>query len=165
MTACRVIDEAVGPDAYIVTDAGLRRLCGDPHRSSSHHAQRYVVCGGNGPPGRQVPVTIGVRVALDALGRRDTTAVALIHVHELPHSVHALAFAALHEVPFVLAVVGPDDPSSRRSLELMRAYGCSAHRADDPDALRSAVTWARKEAVTTARPVLLLVTAHPSPEA
>ncbi len=47
----------------------------------------------------------------------------------------------------------------------MRAYGCSAHRVGDPDALRSAATWARKEAVTTARPVLLLATAHPSPEA
>ncbi|KWT60204.1 hypothetical protein ADL21_20580 [Streptomyces albus subsp. albus] len=165
MTACRVIDEAVGPDACIVTDAGLRRLCGDPHRSSSHHARRYVVCGGTGPPGRQVPVTIGVRVALDALGRRDTTVVTLIHVHELPLVTNPLAFSVLHDVPFVLAAVGPDDPSGRRSLELMRAYGCSAHRVDDPDALRSAVTWARKEAVTTARPVLLLATAHPSPEA
>ncbi|WP_053700694.1 hypothetical protein [Streptomyces sp. NRRL F-5755] len=165
MTACRVIDEAVGPDACIVTDAGLRRLCGDPHRSSSHRARRYVVCGGNGPPGRQVPVTIGVRVALDALGRRDTTVVTLVHVQELPRATDALAFAVLHDVPFVLAAVGPDDPSGRRSLELMRAYGCSAHRVDDPDALRSAVTWARKEAVTTARPVLLLATAHPSPEA
>ncbi|WP_394297741.1 hypothetical protein, partial [Streptomyces rimosus] len=110
LTACRVIDEAVGPDAYIVTDAGLRRLCGDPHRSSSRHAARYVVCGGNGPPGRQAPVTIGVRVALNALGRRDTTVVTLVPVRELPRATDALAFAALHEVPFVLVAVGPDAP-------------------------------------------------------
>ncbi|MEV5598522.1 hypothetical protein [Streptomyces sp. NPDC052496] len=161
MTACQVIDEAVGADARIVTDAGLRRLCGFPHRSSWHHAHRYVVCGRNGPPGRHVPVTIGVRVALDALGCRDTAVVTLVRTHELPHAADALTVAVRHETPFVLAAIGSGGRSGEQALDLMRAYGCSAHRVNDPDELRSATVWARKEAVTTARPVLLLAITHP----
>ncbi|KAA6213199.1 hypothetical protein CP973_28375 [Streptomyces albofaciens JCM 4342] len=134
MTACQVIDEAVGADARIVTDAGLRRLCGTPHRSSRHHAHRYVVCGRNGPPGRQVPVTVGVRVALDALGHRDTVAVALLRADELPYVTAPLAYAVRHEVPFVLAAIGPGGRAGEQALKLMRVYGCSAHRVDDPAA-------------------------------
>ncbi|WP_030661227.1 hypothetical protein [Streptomyces rimosus] len=165
MTACQIIDEAVGADARIVTDAGLHRLCRTPHRSSRHHAHRYVVCGRDGPPGRQVPVTVGVRMALDALGHRDTAVAALIRVDELPYTVGPLTNAVRHEVPFVLAAIGPGGRDGEQALELMRMYGCSAHRVDDPDALRSAAVWARKEAVTTARPVLLLATTRIPPEA
>ncbi|MFH8407818.1 thiamine pyrophosphate-binding protein [Streptomyces sp. NPDC018019] len=166
LTACRVITEAVAADghaAHLVTDAVLYRLCGGPRRAD-HGARRYVACGRDGPPGRPVPAAIGVRMALDAQGHRDTAVVALVRVHELRHVADALAVAARHELPFVLAAIGPGGRGGTEALELMRAYGCSAHRADDPDDLRSAAIWACKEAVTTARPVLLLATARTTAE-
>ncbi|MEU2794227.1 thiamine pyrophosphate-binding protein [Streptomyces sp. NPDC007100] len=132
----------------------------EEHGGTTHRTRRYVVCGRDGPPGRQVATAIGVRVALEASGHRDTTVVALARADQLPHSAEALAVAARHEVPFVLAATDSGGRSGGRALELMRAYGCSGHRVDDAGGLRSAVAWARKESVTTARPVLLLVAAR-----
>ncbi|GCD42014.1 thiamine pyrophosphate-binding protein [Streptomyces paromomycinus] len=133
---------------------------GRPHRAP-HRTRRFVVCGRGGPPGGQVPTAVGVRVALDASGHRDTTVVALAGAGQLPYAVGALGAAARYEVPFVLAVF---DPGGRdgcgRARELMRVYGCSGHRVDGRGSLRSAVAWARKECVTTARPVLLLIAAR-----
>ncbi|MFH8344198.1 thiamine pyrophosphate-binding protein [Streptomyces sp. NPDC018045] len=162
-TVCRAIDEAVAADAYVVTDAALRRFCGARPRMTTG-ARRYVVCGRDGPPGWQVPAAVGVRTALDALGRRDTEVVALVREHELPYAADALSVAAQHGLPFVLAAIGPDGRSGTEAVRLMRAYGCSGHRVGDPADLRSAVAWARKEAVTTARPALLAVTAPTADE-
>ncbi|MFF3274544.1 thiamine pyrophosphate-binding protein [Streptomyces chrestomyceticus] len=132
---------------------------GHPHRAS-HRTRRFVVCGRGGPPGRQVPTAVGVRVALDASGHRDTTVVALTGADQLPYAVGALGVAARCEVPLVLAVFDPGGRGGGRARELMRAYGCSGHRVDGRGSLRSALAWARKECVTTARPVLLLIAAH-----
>ncbi|GCD33906.1 tartronate-semialdehyde synthase [Streptomyces chrestomyceticus JCM 4735] len=137
---------------------------GRPHRAS-HRTRRFMVCGRGGPPGRQVPTAVGVRVALDASGHRDTTVVALAGADQLPYTVGAFGVAARYEVPFVLAVFDPGGRGGGRARELMRTYGCSGHRVDGRGSLRSALAWARKECVTTARPVLLLIAAHAPAEA
>ncbi|MFI2239536.1 thiamine pyrophosphate-binding protein [Streptomyces chrestomyceticus] len=137
---------------------GTRADDGRPHRAS-HRTRRFVVCGRGGQPGRQVPNAVGVRVALDASGHRDTTVVALVEANQLPYAAEALGVAVRYEVPFVLAVFDPGGRGCGRARELMRACGCSGHRVDGGGSLRSALAWARKECVTTARPVLLLMAA------
>ncbi|MEU7592687.1 thiamine pyrophosphate-binding protein [Streptomyces sp. NPDC039022] len=129
-------------------------------RRASLRTRRYVVCGWGGPPGRQVSAAVGVRVALDASGHRGTTVVALVRADQLPYAAGSLGVAARYEVPFVLAAFDPGGRGGGRARELMRAHGCSGHRVDGRGSLRSAIAWARKECVTTARPVLLLIAAH-----
>ncbi|MEU7160237.1 thiamine pyrophosphate-binding protein [Streptomyces chrestomyceticus] len=132
---------------------------GRPHRAP-RRTRRFVVCGRGGPPGRQVPTAVGVRVALDASGHRDTTVVALAGADQLTYTAGALGAATRYGTPFVLAVFDPGGRGGGRAWELMRSYGCSGHRVDGRGSLRSALAWARKECVTTARPVLLLMAAQ-----
>ncbi|WP_237323790.1 thiamine pyrophosphate-binding protein [Streptomyces sp. MOE7] len=137
------IAEAFGPDAYVVSGA-----VGAYARS--------------GPPGWEVPAAIGVRKALDSRGERDAEVVVVVDGHGWPFMAEELAAAAQHEVPFVLITLTPpgQDTDFTDPVKLVEAYGCAGrHLAGpaDPAELRSVTEWARKEAVSTRRPVLIEV--------
>ncbi|MEU5241943.1 thiamine pyrophosphate-binding protein [Streptomyces lydicus] len=137
------IADAFGPDAYVVSGA-----VGAYARS--------------GPPGWEVPAAIGVRKALDSRGERDAEVVVVVDGHGWPFMAEELAAAARHEVPFVLVTLTPpgQDTDFTDPVKLVEAYGCAGrHLAGpaDPAELRSVTEWARKEAVSTRRPVLVEV--------
>ncbi|MGW1379644.1 thiamine pyrophosphate-binding protein [Streptomyces sp. NPDC002446] len=129
-----------GPDAHVVSGA------------AGGYAR-------NGPPGWEVPAAIGVRTALDSRGERDAEVVAVIDGQGFGHTAEELAAAARHEVPFVLIMLTPLDHDADRTdhVKLVEAYGCAGRDVLDPAELRSAAEWARKEAVSTRRPVLMEV--------
>ncbi|MFE1775097.1 thiamine pyrophosphate-binding protein [Streptomyces sp. NPDC059008] len=127
----------------------------------------YVVSGAtgsyarSGPPGWEVPAAIGVRKALDSRGEPDAEVVAVVDGQGLPHMAEELAAAVRHEVPFVLIMLTPLDHEADFTdhVKLAEAYGCAGRDVLDPAELRSAAEWARKEAVSTRRPVLIEVRA------
>ncbi|GFE21261.1 thiamine pyrophosphate-binding protein [Streptomyces nigrescens] len=125
-------------------------------------------CARSGPPGWEVPAAIGVRTALGSLGEREAEVVAVIDSQDLPALAEELATAAQHSVPFVLIMLTPvltppgHEPDFPDHVKLVEAYGCAGRYLAgpaDPAELRSAAEWARKEAVSTRRPVLLEVRA------
>ncbi|QHC24775.1 thiamine pyrophosphate-binding protein [Streptomyces sp. GS7] len=142
-------------DTYVVS--GLPETfpgaAADPRR---HRVPRR-----SGPPGWEVPAAIGVRTALDHRGERDAEVVAVVDGRGFPFLAEELAAAARYEVPFVVIMLGgPEEPDPFTDhLKLVEAYGCTGRDVLDPAELRSAVQWARKEAVSTRRPVLVEVRA------
>lgn len=132
-----------------------------------------------GPPGWEVPAAIGLRLALDAAGDGDAEVVVAVDGDPGFASLAGeLAGAARHGVPLVLLVHHPAWDPVRRApgttgaaaasgsasgerltdhVRLAVAYGCTGRHVTDPADVRSAVAWARKEAVSTRRPVLLEV--------
>ncbi|WP_399084044.1 thiamine pyrophosphate-binding protein [Streptomyces sp. BBFR2] len=119
-----------------------------------------------GPPGWEIPTAIGVRTALDAAEPPGADGVDVVVLLDDPHGFPALAgelaLAAHRGVPLVLLTLpghGPDgaasDVSHTDQVKLVAAYGCAGRTAGGPGELRSALTWARKEAVSTRRPVLV----------
>ncbi|MFJ6787020.1 thiamine pyrophosphate-binding protein [Streptomyces angustmyceticus] len=128
-----------------------------------------------GTPGWEVPAAIGVRRALDLRGERDAEVVVAVDGEESPFLAEELASAVRHEVPFVLLLHRPghDGRGRRRDpcapdeyltdhVKLVEAYGCAGRDVVEPAELRSAVEWARKEAVSTRRPVLVDVRTGPA---
>ncbi|MFI0717201.1 thiamine pyrophosphate-binding protein [Streptomyces inhibens] len=134
------IAELFGADAYVVGGAAG-------------------ACARSGPPGWEVPAAIGVRKALDARGERGAEVVAVIDGHGFPFMAEELAAAAQYEVPFVLIMLTPLDHHADFTdhVKLVEAYGCAGRDVVDPAELRSAAEWARKEAFSTRRPVLIEV--------
>ncbi|MEU9120860.1 thiamine pyrophosphate-binding protein [Streptomyces sp. NPDC048506] len=130
-------------------------------------ADPYVVsgalgpCARSGPPGWEVPAAIGVRKALDSRGERDTEVVVVVDGHDVPFMAGELAAAAQYEVSFVLIALAPPDREADFTdpVKLAEAYGCAGRDVLDPADLRSAAEWARKEAVSMRRPVLIEVRA------
>ncbi|WP_078894285.1 thiamine pyrophosphate-binding protein [Streptomyces sp. CT34] len=121
--------------------------------------RRHRVPRRGGPPGWEVPAAIGVRTALDHRGERDAEVVVVVDGRGFPFLAEELAAAAQYEVPFVVIMLGgaeEPDPFTDH-LKLVEAYGCTGRDVLDPEELRSAVQWARKEAVSTRRPVLVEV--------
>ncbi|MEU3710894.1 thiamine pyrophosphate-binding protein [Streptomyces catenulae] len=126
-----------------------------------------------GPPGWEIPTALGVRTALDAAeptGADGRDVVALLDdPHGFPALAGELALAAHRGAPLVLLMPpgraglppghGPggcaQDASFTDPVQLVAAYGCTGRTADGPGELRSALAWARKEAVSTRRPVLV----------
>ncbi|WP_405408047.1 thiamine pyrophosphate-binding protein [Streptomyces decoyicus] len=148
--------------------AGAAGLADAPY-GQPHRLQRR-----NGPLGWEVPAAIGVRKALDSRGERDTEVVVVVDGHGFPFPAEELASAVRHEVPFVLILFNPGhedhgryrqhgryehhapyDQGRTDHVKLVEAYGCAGRDVLDPAELRSAVEWARKEAVSTRRPVLV----------
>ncbi|MFI6766322.1 thiamine pyrophosphate-binding protein [Streptomyces sp. NPDC050355] len=131
-----------GPDPYVISG------------SAGGYAR-------SGPPGWEVPAAIGVRKALDSRGEPDAEVVAVIDGQALPYMAEELAAAVRHEVPFVLIMLTPLDHEADFTdhVKLAEAYGCAGRDVLDPAELRSAAEWARKEAVSTRRPVLIEVRA------
>ncbi|GGU46080.1 hypothetical protein GCM10010211_06950 [Streptomyces albospinus] len=143
-------------DTYVVS--GLPETF--PGAATAPHRHRIERRGG--PPGWEVPAAIGVRTALDHRGERDAEVVVVIDGRGFPYMAEELAAAARYEVPFVVIMLGgPEvhDPFTDH-LKLVEAYGCTGRDVLDPAELRSAVQWARKEAVSTRRPVLVEVRAE-----
>ncbi|MEU4209367.1 glyoxylate carboligase [Streptomyces sp. NPDC026206] len=170
------INEAFAPDTYFVTAIGLYQIWGGQHQKA-HLPRRYQVCGQAGPLGWEVPAAIGVKKALQGMGRGGTEVVAVVGDYGFQYMVEELAVAAQYDVPYVLIMLNNEylglirqasagydmnyqvdihyDETGTDHVTLMRAYGCSGRRVVDPADIRPAIEWARKEAVSTSRPVLV----------
>ncbi|MCK7625476.1 thiamine pyrophosphate-binding protein [Streptomyces sp. RS10V-4] len=138
-------------DTYVVS--GLPEVC------ASGAAGRHRVPRRGGPPGWEVPTAIGVRAALDARGEREAEVVVVVDAHGFPLTAGELAAAAQYAVPFVIVLLGAAEDADpfTSPVKLAEAYGCAGRDVLDPEEFRSAVEWARKEAVSTRRPVLVEV--------
>ncbi|MFE6689265.1 thiamine pyrophosphate-binding protein [Streptomyces sp. NPDC057743] len=136
-------------DAYVVS--GLPVPCTAPR----HHR----VARRSGPPGWEVPTAIGVRTALDSPSERAAEVVVVVDGRDFPLTAGELATAAQYDVPFVVVLLGePEDADPLTDpVKLAGAHGCAGRDVRDPAQLRSAMEWARKEAVSTRRPVLVEV--------
>ncbi|MEC4018146.1 glyoxylate carboligase [Streptomyces sp. H27-D2] len=170
------INEAFDEDTYFVTAIGLYQIWGGQHQKA-YKPRHYQVCGQAGPLGWEVPAAIGVKKALDGMGQKDAEVVGIVGDYGFQYMVEELAVAAQYNVPYVLimlnneylglirqASIGYDmnyqvdihyDETGADNVKLMEAYGCSGRRVVDPADIRSAIEWARKEAVSTSRPVLV----------
>ncbi|WP_079142492.1 thiamine pyrophosphate-binding protein [Streptomyces noursei] len=148
-------------DTYVVS--------GLPEASASRPgtARRHRVPRRTGPPGWEVPTAIGVRKALDSRGERAAEVVVVVDGRGFPLTAGELAAAAQYEVPFVVVLLGgaEDADPFTDPVKLAEAYGCAGRDVLDPADLRSAVEWARKEAVSTRRPVLVEVRAERAADA
>ncbi|MFF5128657.1 glyoxylate carboligase [Streptomyces syringium] len=170
------INAVFGEDTYFVTAIGLYQIWGGQHQKA-HLPRHYQVCGQAGPLGWEIPAAIGVKKALEGMGRGDTEVVGIVGDYGFQYMVEELAVAAQYDVPFVLimlnneylglirqASIGYDmnyqvdihyDETGTDNVKLMQAYGCSGRRVVEPADIRPAIEWARKEAVSTSRPVLV----------
>ena len=159
------------PGSYLVSSSAGD---GDAALADTPYGQRHRLHRRSGPPGWEVPAAIGVRKALDSRGERDAEVVVVVDGHGFPFPAEELASAVRHEVPFVLILFHPGhedhgrcgqhgpyehlaryDQGRTDHVKLVEAYGCAGRDVLDPAELRSAVEWARKEAVSTRRPVLV----------
>jgi tartronate-semialdehyde synthase len=171
------INEAFGPDTYFVTAIGLYQIWGGQHQKA-HKPRRYQVCGQAGPLGWEIPAAIGVKKALKNTDPQ-AEVVGIVGDYSFQFLVEELAVAAQYNVPFVLimlnneylglirqASIGYDmnyevnihyDTFGTDNVKIMEAYGCAGRRVLEPGEIRDAIEWARKQAVTTSRPVLVEV--------
>jgi tartronate-semialdehyde synthase len=169
------INETFGADTYFVTAIGLYQIWGGQHQKV-HKPRRYQVCGQAGPLGWEIPAAIGVKKALKTTDPQ-AEVVGIVGDYSFQFLVEELAVAAQYNVPFVLimlnneylglirqASIGYDmnfevdihyDTFGTDNVKIMEAYGCSGRRIFEPGEIRDAIEWARKEAVTTNRPVLV----------
>ena len=169
------INEIFDEDTYFVTAIGLYQIWGGQHQKA-HRPRHYQVCGQAGPLGWEIPAAIGVKKALLNQGRANEV-VGIVGDYGFQYMVEELAVAAQYNVPYVLvmlnneylglirqASVGYDmnyqvdihyDEYGSDNVKIMEAYGCSGRRVWEPDDIRPAIEWARKEAATTSRPVLV----------
>ncbi|QRX96616.1 thiamine pyrophosphate-binding protein [Streptomyces noursei] len=153
-------------DTYVVS--GLPEASASrPGAPRPDTARRHRVPRRNGPPGWEVPTAIGVRKALDSRGERAAEVVVVVDGRGFPLTAGELAAAAQYEVPFVVVLLGgaEDADPFTDPVKLAEAYGCAGRDVLDPADLRSAVEWARKEAVSTRRPVLVEVRAERAADA
>ena len=160
----------IAPGSYLVSSSAGD---GDAAFADTPYGQRHRLHRRSGPPGWEVPAAIGVRKALDSRGERDAEVVVVVDGHGFPFPAEELASAVRHEVPFVLILFNPGHEDHGRCgqhgpyehlARYDQAYGPREARGGvrlrgrdvlDPAELRSAVEWARKEAVSTRRPVLV----------
>jgi tartronate-semialdehyde synthase len=170
------INEIFDEDTYFVTAIGLYQIWGGQHQKA-YLPRRYQVCGQAGPLGWEVPAAIGVRKALDGMGRTDAEVVGIVGDYSFQYLVEELAVAAQYRVPYVLIMLNNEylglirqaeigygmnyqvdihyDEFGTDNVKVMEAYGCSGRRVWDPEEIAPAIRWARKEAVSTSRPVLV----------
>ncbi|MFI2073033.1 MULTISPECIES: glyoxylate carboligase [Streptomyces] len=170
------INEAFGEDTYFVTAIGLYQIWGGQHQKA-HRPRHYQVCGQAGPLGWEIPAAIGVKKALQGMGRGDTEVVGIVGDYGFQYLVEELAVAAQYAVPYVLILLNNQylglirqasagygmnyqvdihyDELGTDNVAIARAYGCSGRRVVDPADIRPAIEWARKEAVATSRPALV----------
>lgn len=174
--AYKEINEIFDEDTYFVTAIGLYQIWGGQHQKA-HLPRRYQVCGQAGPLGWEVPAAIGVKKALEGMGREDTEVVGIVGDYGFQYLVEELAVAAQYRVPYVLIMLNNEylglirqaeigygmnyqvdihyDEFGTDNVKIMEAYGCSGRRVREPDEIATAIQWARKEAVSTSRPVLV----------
>ncbi|MCH6163308.1 glyoxylate carboligase [Streptomyces marispadix] len=174
--AYKEINEAFDEETYFVTAIGLYQIWGGQHQKA-YLPRHYQVCGQAGPLGWEVPAAIGVKKALEGMGRPDAEVVGIVGDYGFQYLVEELAVAAQYNVPYVLIMLNNEylglirqaeigygmnyqvdihyDEFGTDNVKLMEAYGCSGRRVWEPDEIAGAIQWARKEAVATSRPVLV----------
>ncbi|WP_063762805.1 thiamine pyrophosphate-binding protein [Streptomyces sp. NRRL S-1448] len=151
-------DPAAASDTYLVSGPLAAPSAIGPGGPRLRH-----LYGRSGPPGWEVPAAIGVRKALDGRGERDAEVVVVLDGDGFPSLAGELAAAARFGAPMVLLLHTPDRAGEDFAdpVKLAEAYGCAGRDVVDPAELRTAVEWARKEAVSTRRPVLVDVRTGP----
>ncbi|SCK42631.1 glyoxylate carboligase [Streptomyces sp. WMMB 322] len=174
--AYKEINEAFDEDTYFVTAIGLYQIWGGQHQKA-YLPRHYQVCGQAGPLGWEVPAAIGVKKALEGMGRPDAEVVGIVGDYGFQYLVEELAVAAQYHVPYVLIMLNNEylglirqaeigygmnyqvdihyDEFGTDNVKVMEAYGCSGRRVREPEDIAGAIQWARKEAVATSRPVLV----------
>lgn len=174
--AYKEINEAFDEDTYFVTAIGLYQIWGGQHQKA-YLPRHYQVCGQAGPLGWEVPAAIGVKKALEGMGKPEAEVVGIVGDYGFQYLVEELAVAAQYNVPYVLIMLNNEylglirqaeigygmnyqvdihyDEFGTDNVKLMEAYGCSGQRVWEPADIAGAIQWARKEAVATSRPVLV----------
>ncbi|SHF13494.1 glyoxylate carboligase [Streptoalloteichus hindustanus] len=167
------INETFGSDTYFVTAIGLYQIWSGQFQET-FLPRHYQVCGQAGPLGWEIPAAIGVKKA-----RPDAEVVGVVGDYSFQFLVEELAVAAQYDIPFVLVMLNNEylglirhaargyemnyqvdihyDEFGTDNVKIMEAYGCSGRRVTEPEEIRSALEWARKEAARTSRPVLVEV--------
>ena len=143
------INEFFDADTYFVTAIGLYQIWSGQHQKA-HKPRHYQVCGQAGPLGWEIPAAIGVKKALDGMGKPDAEVVGIVGDYSFQFLVEELAVAAQYDVPFVLIMLNNEylglirmaedrlrhELRSRHPLrhdgsdnvKIMEAYGCSGRR-------------------------------------
>ncbi|MEV5827868.1 NAD(P)-binding domain-containing protein [Spirillospora sp. NPDC052242] len=171
------INEFYSSDTCFVTAIGLYQIWGGQHQKAPK-PRHYQVCGQAGPLGWEIPAAIGVKTALAAT-EPDAEVVGIVGDYSFQFLVEELAVAAQYDVPFVLIMLNNEylglirmaqdhggyamkyeadlhyDEYGTDNVKIMEAYGCAGTRVVEPDGIRPALEWARKEADRTSRPVLV----------
>jgi tartronate-semialdehyde synthase len=171
------INEFYGPDTYFVTAIGLYQIWSGQHQVA-HKPRHYQVCGQAGPLGWEIPAAIGVKKALKH-SDPDAEVVGIVGDYSFQFLVEELAVAAQYDVPFVLVMLNNEylglirmaedhggyqmnyevdlhyDTIGSDNVKIMEAYGCSGRRVTQPGEIADALSWARKQADATSRPVLV----------
>ncbi|MFI6574835.1 glyoxylate carboligase [Nocardiopsis sp. NPDC050513] len=169
------INEVFDADTYFVTAIGLYQIWGGQHQKA-YKPRHYQICGQAGPLGWEIPAAIGVKKALKNT-EPDAEVVGIVGDYGFQYMVEELAVAAQYDVPYVIIMINNEylglirqaslpyemnyqvdihyDEFGTDNVKIMEAYGCSGRRVADPDEIRDALEWARKEAKATSRPVLV----------
>ncbi|MGW9346608.1 tartronate-semialdehyde synthase [Nocardiopsis flavescens] len=169
------INEVFDEDTYFVTAIGLYQIWGGQHQKA-YKPRRYQICGQAGPLGWEIPAAIGVKKALKAT-EPDAEVVGIVGDYGFQYMVEELAVAAQYNVPYVIIMLNNEylglirqasipfdmnyqvdihyDEYGTDNVKIMEAYGCSGRRVLEPGEVRDALEWARKEARSTSRPVLV----------
>ncbi|GAA4982731.1 glyoxylate carboligase [Yinghuangia aomiensis] len=173
--AYKEINEVFDENAYFVTAIGLYQIWGGQHQKA-YKPRHYQICGQAGPLGWEIPAAIGVKKALKN-SDPDAEVVGIVGDYGFQYLVEELAVAAQYNVPFVIVMLNNEylglirqasipydmnyqvdihyDDYGADNVKIMEAYGCSGRRVLEPGDIRDALEWARKEARTTSRPVLV----------
>ncbi|WFB06849.1 glyoxylate carboligase [Streptomyces sp. LX-29] len=171
----REINQLFDEDTYFVTAIGLYQIWGGQHQKT-YRPRHYQICGQAGPLGWEIPAAIGVKKALEGLGR-DSEVVGIVGDYGFQYTVEELAVAAQYHVPFVIVMLNNEylglirqasipfamnyqvdihyDEYGSDHVKIMEAYGCSGTRVWDPAEIRTGLEWAREQARSTRRPVLV----------
>ncbi|QVQ51810.1 glyoxylate carboligase [Spiractinospora alimapuensis] len=169
------INETFDDDTYFVTAIGLYQIWGGQHQKATR-PRHYQVCGQAGPLGWEIPAAIGVKKALKHT-EPNAEVVGVVGDYSFQYTVEELAVAAQYNVPFVLIMLNNEylglirqaeipygmnyevdlhyDDYGSDNVGIMEAYGCAGRRVFDPEEIRGALEWARKETQRTSRPVLV----------
>ncbi|MCX2730691.1 glyoxylate carboligase [Saccharopolyspora sp. NFXS83] len=169
----REINALFDPETYFVTAIGLYQIWSGQFQAA-HKPRHYQVCGQAGPLGWEIPAAIGVKSA-----EPGAEVAAVVGDYGFQFLVEELAVAAQYDIPFVIIMLNNEylglirqaelgyemntevdihyDTCGTDNVKVMEAYGCSGRRVFEPGELAATIEWARKEAVTTSRPVLVEV--------
>ncbi|MFY7068598.1 glyoxylate carboligase [Nocardiopsis changdeensis] len=169
------INEVFDEDTYFVTAIGLYQIWGGQHQKA-YKPRRYQICGQAGPLGWEIPAAIGVKKALKETDP-DAEVVGIVGDYGFQYMVEELAVAAQYNVPYVIIMLNNEylglirqasipyemnyqvdihyDEYGTDNVKIMEAYGCAGRRVWEPGEIRDALEWARKEARSTSRPVLV----------
>lgn len=167
----REMNDFYGPSTRFVTAIGLYQIWSGQFQQV-YRPRHYLVCGQAGPLGWEIPAAVGVKCAAP-----DTEVVAVVGDYSFQFLVEELAVAAQYEVPYVIVMLNNEylglirqseegysmnyevsihyDEFGADNVKIMEAYGCSGRRVRNPDEIREALDWGRRESQRTRRPALV----------